>query len=155
MSNFVLLAATLVIVATAAFSQKPGVPASTSEVSHKDEQQIRQLEAEMLKGEMSSDPVVFEKILADDCLNLPAGPDLTKAKLVEGVRKSQRQAPPYIARKEDMHVYMLGDTAVAMYEKVYAPRENPSQLDQQAVTDVFVQSADAWKLKISRASPLR
>jgi hypothetical protein len=39
----------------------------------------------MLKGEMNSDPAVFEKIVADDCLLLPAGPDLTKAKLVEGV----------------------------------------------------------------------
>jgi hypothetical protein len=111
MRNFVLQAATFVLVATAAFSQQSAVSASNSEVSQKDEQQIQQLEAEMLNGEMNSDPVVFEKILADDCLNLPAGPDLTKANLVEGVRKSQGQAPPYIAREQDMHVYMLGDTA--------------------------------------------
>jgi hypothetical protein len=109
----------------------------------------------LLKGEMNSDPVVFEKILADDCLNLPAGPGLTKAKLVEGVRKSQGQAPPYIASEEDMHVYMLGDTAIAMYVKEYAVRANPNQVDRQDLTDVFVRSAGTWKLKISRASPLR
>ena len=109
----------------------------------------------MLKGEMNSDPVVFEKILADDCLNLPAGPDFTKAKLVEGVHKSQGQAPPYIATEEDMHVYMLGDTAIAMYVKEYAVRANPNQVDRQDLTDVFVRSAGTWKLKISRASPLR
>lgn len=149
MRNRVLQAA-IVIVASASFSQQQAVSAST-----KNEKQIRQLETEMLKGEMNSDPVVFEKILADDCINLPAGPKFTKAKLVEGVRKAQGRAPAYIAQVEDMHVYMLGNTAVAMYEKVYAPRENPSQLDQQAVTDVFVKSADTWKLKISRASPLR
>jgi Domain of unknown function (DUF4440) len=155
MRSFVFKVSTFLIVAAAAFSQKPGIPASTSEVSQKDEQQIRQLEAEILKGEMNSDPVVFEKILADDCLNLPAGPDLTKAKLVEGVYKSQGQAPPYIAREEDMHVYLLGDTAIAMYVKEYAVRANPNQVDRQDLTDVFVRSAGTWKLKISRSSPLR
>ena len=153
MRNFVIQAATFLIVATAAFSQKPGVPASTSEVSKKDEQQIRQLEAEMLNAEMNSDPVVFEKILADDCVMLPAGPDLIKAKLVGGVYKSQGQAPPYIASEEDMHVYMLGDTAIAMYVKEYAVRANPNQVDRQDLTDVFVRSAGTWKLKISRSSP--
>ena len=155
MRNLVLLAATFLIMATAAFSQKLAVSATASEVSQKDEQQIRQLEAEMLKGEMNSDPVAFEKILADDCLMLPAGPDLTKAKLVQGVLKSQGQAPPYIASEEDMHVYMLGDTAIAMYVKEYAVRANLNQVDRQDLTDVFVRSAGTWKLKISRSSPLR
>jgi hypothetical protein len=155
MRNLVLQAATFLIMATAAFSQQSAVSATASEVSQKDEQQIRQFETELLKGEMNSDPVVFEKILADDCLNLPAGPGLTKAKLVEGVRKSQGQAPPYIASEEDMHVYMLGDTAIAMYVKEYAVRANPNQVDRQDLTDVFVRSAGTWKLKISRASPLR
>ena len=155
MRNLVLLAATFLITATGAFSQKSAVSASASEVSQRNEQQVRQLEAEMLEGEMNSDPVVFEKILADDCLNLPAGPDFTKAKLVEGIRKSQGQAPAYTAHVEHMHVYILAETAVAMYEKEYAPRANPGQLDRQAVTDIFVRSAGTWKLKISRASPLR
>ena len=128
MRNLVLLAATFLIMATAAFSQKSAVSATASGVSQKDDQQIRQLEAEMLKGEMNSDSVVFEKILADDCLSLPAGPDLTKAKLVEGIRKSQGQPPPYSAREDDMHVYMLGDTAIAMYVKEYAVRANPTKL---------------------------
>jgi hypothetical protein len=153
MRSFAFRVVTFLIVATAAFSQKSGVPASTSEVSQKDEQQIRQLEAEMLKGEMSSDPAVFEKVLADDCLMLPAGPDLTKAKLVEGVTKSRGQAPPYIAREADMRVYMLGDTAAALYVKEYAVRANPNQVDRQDLTDVFVRSDGTWKLKISRSSP--
>ncbi len=70
----------------------------------------------------------LEKILADDCLNLPAGPDFTKVKLVEGVHKSQGQAPPYIASEEDMHVFMLGDTAIAMYVKEYAVEQAPAKL---------------------------
>lgn len=155
MGSFVFQAATLLIVATAAFSQKSTVSATTSEVSQKDEQQIRQLEVEMLKGEMNSDATVFEKILADDCLHLPAGPDLTKAKLVAGVRTSQGQAPPYTASEEDLHVYVLGDTALVIYVKEYAVRANPNQVDQQDLTDVFVRSAGTWKLKISRASPHR
>jgi ketosteroid isomerase-like protein len=153
MRSFVIEAATFLIVATAAFSQEPSVPAATRDASQKDEPQILQLEAEMLKGEMNSDPAVFEKILADDCLMLPAGPRLTKAKLVEGIHKSQGQAPPYTARDEDMHVYLLGDTAIAMYVKEYAVRANPNQVDRQDLTDVFVRSNDTWKLKISRSSP--
>ncbi len=155
MRNLVLVAATFLIMAAAAFSQKSAVSASASEVSQKDEEEIRQLEAELLKGEMNSDPAVFEKILADDCLQLPAGPDFTKAKLVEGVRKAQGQAPAYFAQVEYMHVYILGDTAVVFYQKDYAQRANPGQLDRQALTDVFLRSAGTWKLKISRASPLR
>ena len=155
MRNLVLVAATFLTMATAAFSQKSAVSASASEVSQKDEQQIRQLEAELLKGEMNSDPVVFETILADDCLNLPAGPGLTKAKLVEGVRKAQGQSPAYTAQVANMHVYILGDIAVAVYEKEYAPRANPGQLDQYVSTDVFVRSASTWKLKVSRGTPLR
>jgi hypothetical protein len=150
-----VLQATLVIVATAAFSQQSTVSASTSEASPKGEEQILQLESEMLKGEMNSDPVVFEKILTDDCLHLPAGPDLTKAKLVEGIRKSQGQAPPYTARETDMHVYVLGDTGIAIYVKEYIARENPNQVDDQDVTDIFVKSAGSWKLKISRETHRR
>jgi hypothetical protein len=77
---------------------------------------------------------------------------LTKVKLIEGIRKSQGQAPPYIAREEDMHVYMLADTAVAIYVKEYAVRTNPNQVDRQDLTDIFVRSAGTWKLKISRAT---
>jgi ketosteroid isomerase-like protein len=153
MPNFVLQAATFLIVATAAFSQKPGVPASTSEVSQKDEQQIRQLETEMLKGEMNSDPAVVEKIYADDCVLLPGRPGWTKAGLVESIRKSQGQAPPYIASQEDMHIYMLGDTAIVMYVKKYVVRANPDQVDRQDQTEVFLRSDGTWKLKISRSSP--
>lgn len=155
MRNLVFQAATLVIVATAAFSQQSTVSTSISEASQNGEAQILQLESEMLKGEMNSDPVVFEKILTDDCLQLPAGPDLTKAKLVEGIRKAQGQAPPYTARETDMHVYMLGDTGIAIYVKEYIAKENPNQIDDQDVTDVFVKSAGTWKLKISRATHRR
>ena len=118
MRSFVFQVATFLIVATAAFSQNPGGAASTSQVSQKGEQQILQIEAEMLKGEMNSDPAVVEKIYADDCIN-PSRADWSKAELVKGVREHQGQAPPYIATEEDMHVYVLGDTAIAMYVKKY------------------------------------
>jgi hypothetical protein len=54
-----------------------------------------------------------------------------------------------------MHVYMLGDTAIAMYVKKYVVRENPNQVDRWDQTEVFVSSAGTWKLKISRSSPHR
>jgi hypothetical protein len=155
MRSFAFKVATFLIAATAAFSQKPGVAVSSSEVSQKGEQQILQLEAEMLKGEMNSDPAVVEKIYADDCIN-PSDPGWTKAKLVDGIKNDYRgQAPPYIASQEDMHVYMLGDTAIAMYVKKYVVREDPSQVDLWDQTEIFVSSAGTWKLKISRSSPHR
>jgi len=46
MRNLALLAATFLIMATAAYSQKSAVSASANEVSQKDERQIRQLEEE-------------------------------------------------------------------------------------------------------------
>jgi len=52
-----------------------------------------------------------------------------------------------------MHIYMLGDTAVAMYVKKYVVKENPSIFDIQDQTDVFVKGGNAWKLRISRSSP--
>jgi ketosteroid isomerase-like protein len=155
MRSPVFWAATFLIVATAAFSQKPGVSASSNEVSQKDEHQIRQLESEMLKGEMNSDEAIVEKIYADDCVILPGRPGWTKARLVEAIHDSQGRTPPYIASEEDMHVYVLGDTAIAMYVKKYAVRANPDQVDRWDQTDVFVRTADTWKLKISRSSPLR
>ena len=153
MRSFVFEVATFLIAATAAFSQRPGVPPSTSEVSQKGEQQIRQLEAEMLIGEMNSDPAVVEKIYADECVLLSAGAGLDKSRLVKGIRESHGQAPPYIASQEDVHVYMLGDTAIVMYVKKYVVRANPDQVDRQDQTEVFVRSDGTWKLKISRSSP--
>lgn len=52
MRSFVFQVVTFLIVATAAFSQKAVAPVSTNERLQNDEHQIRQIEAEMLKGEM-------------------------------------------------------------------------------------------------------
>lgn len=153
MWRFAYQAAVLLMVATAAFPQNPAVPASSNEALQKDEQQIRQIEAEMLKGEMNSDPAVVERIYADDCASPSGRPGWTKASLVQAIREYQGQAPPYIASQEDMHVYMLGDTAIAMYVKKYAVRADPDRVDRQDQTDVFVRSAGTWKLKLSRSSP--
>ena len=153
MRNLVLVAATFLIMATATFSQTSAVSASTSEVSKKDEQQIRQLEAEMLKGEMNSDPAVVERIYADDWISVGGRTGWTKARLVPAISQAQGQAPPYIASQEDMHVYMLGDTAIVMYVKKYVVRASPDQVDSQDATEVFLRSNGTWKLKISRGSP--
>ena len=153
MRSFVFRLATFLIAAAPVFPQSPAAPVSTNEGSQKDEQQIRQIEAEMLKGEMNSDPAVIEKLVADDCVFWPAGPTWTKAKLLDGIRKSQGLPPPYIATDEDMHIYVLGETAIAIYVKRYAVRENPDHIDLQDLTNVFVRTSGNWKLKISRSSP--
>jgi len=148
--RYIFLAATFLIVATGASSQKPGSPAPTSAALQRGEEQIRQLETEMLKGEMNSDPTVVEKIYADDWAGYASGH--TKARLINGIRDYNGQAPPYVASQEDMHIYVLGDTAIAMYVKKYVARENPSNVDRFDETDVFVRGAGTWKLKVSRSS---
>jgi hypothetical protein len=140
------------IVATGVFSQNPRVAASTSEISQNGDQQILQIEAEMLRSEMNSDPATVEKIYADDCIN-PTRPDWTKAELLKFVQEYQGQAPPYIASEENMRVYMLGDTAIAMFVKKYVVRDNPDQVDRQDITDVFVRSGGTWKLKLGWSRP--
>ena len=97
MRSFVVAIVSFSMVAPAAFFAEGVGPRPSDDVSQKDQQQIQQLEAELLKGEMNSDPAVFEKILADDCLHLPAGPDFTKTKLVEGVRKARAGSSLYRA----------------------------------------------------------
>ncbi len=66
MRSFVFAVVSFLMVTTAGFSQPAVVPPSSNHASQNDEQQIRQLESEILKGEMNSDPAVFENILADD-----------------------------------------------------------------------------------------
>jgi len=146
----------LIVVATVGFSQKQDSPAPTIEIPAKDALPIWKLEAEMLKAEMNGDSSEVEKVYDYDndwTTPAPSRPDWNKAALLKAIREHEGDPTPYIATQEGMHIYMLGDTAVAMYVKKYVVKENPSIFDIQDQTDVFVKGGNAWKLRISRSSP--
>jgi ketosteroid isomerase-like protein len=134
----------------AAPSQAQESPAATG--AHGDADAIQTIEADLLKSEATSNIPVMERILADDYVNLvPHGPGPSKEKIIEGMKPHAGQAPPYSVEMHDLHVYVLGDTAVAVYVKTYTAKEN-GNTDNEDTTHVFVKDHGSWKLKISRAS---
>jgi hypothetical protein len=50
-----------------------------------------------------------------------------------------------------MHICVLGDTAVAAYDKAYIAKEN-GNLVHEDTTHIFTKVQGTWKLRISRAS---
>jgi uncharacterized protein (TIGR02246 family) len=137
-------------------AQQQTLPAATpTPTADADEQAIRQLEADLLKGEMSGDAEVVANIFADDWVNIiPSGAfGPTKARLLEGAKEHPNQAPPYTATQQDMRVYIFGDTAIAIYVKEYAAKRGKNTAHQD-VTDVFTRSNsnDTWKLRLTRTS---
>lgn len=136
-----------------AVSQTPpsDVQKTTSAVQS-DVDAIESIEADMVKGESSTDTAVFERTLADDYVNLnPHGLGPGKNKFIEGMRPHVGQAPPYSVEMHDLHVYVLGDTAVAVSVRTYTAKENGNIANEDS-THIFARDHGSWKLKISRAS---
>jgi SnoaL-like domain len=67
------------------------------------------------------------------------------------MRPHAGQAPPYSVENSDMHIYILGDTAVTAYVRTYKAKEN-GNVSREDTTHIFVKDHGAWKLKVSRAS---
>jgi len=117
-----------------------------------DTQAIQKIEDDLLKAENTTDVAIYKETLADDYINLiPRGLGPDKAAIIQGMQPHAGQAPPYSVETSDMHVYILGDTAVAAYVKTYTAKEN-GNVDREDTTHVFVRDHGAWKLKLSRAS---
>ena len=137
------------------FSQKPTEPAASQQptTSDADEQAIRQLEADLLKSEMTGDAEVVANVFADDWVNIiPSGAfGPTKARLLEAAEEHPNQTPPYTVNQQDLRVYIYGDTATAIYVKEYASKRSKNTAHQD-VTDVFTRSNDTWKLRLTRTS---
>jgi len=113
---------------------------------------IQRIEAELLKAEGTTDIAVFDRTLADDYVNLgPHGLGPAKNQIIEGMRPHAGQAPPYSVEMHDLHVYVLGDTAVAASVRIYTAKENGNIANEDS-THIFVRDHGNWKLKISRAS---
>ena len=102
---------------------------------------------------MTTDPAVFDRIVADDWVNLnPTRIGPNQATILERYRERAGHAPPYVAKEEDLQIYLLGETAVAAYIKVYTANENHNVASHDT-TDIFIKTSGIWKLRISRTSP--
>jgi hypothetical protein len=103
-------------------------------------------------AERSPNPTTLERILANDFVNLtPNGIGSDKETLSENFRQRAGEAPPYPVRQEDMHIYVLGDAAVAAFVKVYIAKEN-GNVAREDDTHLYAREGGVWKLRISRVS---
>ena len=105
-----------------------------------------------MPGEETTDIGVLQRVLADDFVNLvPRGVGPGKAELIANLRSKAGQASPYRLETKDMRVYVLGDTAVAAYEKLYIAKENENIAHEQT-THVFTKDHGVWTMRIARAT---
>jgi ketosteroid isomerase-like protein len=138
-----------VVMAQSATSGLPTDHNKSSEV-----QAIRQVEAQLLDAERTTDLRILQQICADDYVNLtPTGVGPDKAELLSRLKVHEGEAPPYSVKQQDMRIYVLNDTsAVAAYVKVYIANENGNVARQDA-TDVFTKDHGSWRLRFSKISP--
>ena len=144
--RFLISCLALITVALPTFAQ------SNSSPQQDDVKAIQQIEDDWLRGERTTDIATFERLLSDDYVNLtPRGVGPGKAKIVEQVRTRAGQAPPYSIETADMHIYILGDVAVAAYVKTYTAKQNGNVMHEDN-THIFKKENGVWKLKLSRES---
>jgi len=138
--------------AAPAFTQNPSNPAPKTTTIENESQLIQQIEDDWLKGENTTDIAVLERVLADDYVNLtPRGLGPGKAEIISHLQPRAGQVPPYSLDIKDMHIYILGDTAVAAYVKTYTAKEDGKVIGEDT-THIFTKDHGTWKLRISRAS---
>jgi|SRR5579864_9329338 hypothetical protein len=142
--NFVALA--LLVTPASLFSQGPNADSSKTETKV-----IRQIEDSLIDGK-TNNADALERVLADDYVNLVArGIGPSKSEIIANIRQHAGQSLPYTTDVEDMHIYILGDTAVAAFTKVYTTKEN-GNIAREDNTHIFRKDQGVWKLKISRAT---
>ena len=152
--RYAILLSLILLSLVAAFAQtQPNPhPSGTATRQQSDTQAIEQIEADFLGSEKDTDPAVIDRVLADDYVNLtPQGTGPDKAAILKHFRTNASQSPPYSVKTKDMHIYILGDTAVAAYVKVYTAKENGNVAYEDA-THIFTRTNGVWKLRISRTS---
>ena len=130
----------------------PTVSQTAKAAASDDTQAIRDIERDFLTMERTTNTGLLDRILADDYVSIaPHGLGPTKAELLKTLRPKDGQPPPYTVETSDMRIYILGETAVAAFTKVYTAKEN-GNVAHEDNTHVFKKEAGAWKLKLSRTS---
>jgi ketosteroid isomerase-like protein len=148
MRCFVLCLLALPILIPLAFAQA----SAAAQPKSGDENAIQRIESSWLTAERNTDPAVLERVLSDDYVNLsPEGIAPGKAQLLKNFQAHAGEAPPYSVETRDMRIYILGDTAVAAYVKIYTAKETGSVAREDS-THIFTRDHGIWKLRVSRAS---
>jgi ketosteroid isomerase-like protein len=148
----IALALFLCLCVPPAFNQAAPTQTPNGAQGDADASAIQTIETDLLKSESTTNIAVMEQTLADDYVNLtPHGLGPGKKEIIEGMKPHAGQAPPYSVEVHELHVYVLGDTAVAVFVKTYTAKENGNMANEDT-THVFIRDRGSWKLKISRAS---
>ena len=148
----------ILILTAVIFAQTGPAPAtSATKMQHSDTESLVQIEKDLLKAKLTSDPEAIGKFLADDWVNFsPTGRGWGKPELMEHLRQHSGEVAPFSARQEDLQVFLFGDTAVAVYLEVDTAKPGtnlPFSTLQTDATDVFVKDVGTWKLRMSRGCP--
>jgi ketosteroid isomerase-like protein len=121
-----------------------------------DEQQLRQIEVNTAKGEQQND-VSMMTLFANDWVASSPKKVLSKAEFEQAVKDNfvaHGNGPsPYTITKQDMVVYVFGDTAVVTYIKEYRQTPNTAKFMREDDTDVFKRTPSGWLLQFSKISP--
>ena len=157
----VILTISLVAVALERPSSTPAKEAtarSWAVTQQSDTELLVQIEKDLFRAKMTSNPDVIEKFLSDDWVNIsPTGREGSKAGIMQHLRQHPGELPPFTGQQQDLQVYVFGNTGVATYVEVFTA--NPDQhlpwgsKLQTDGTDVFVKDSGTWKLRLSRGSP--
>ena len=125
---------------------------ATVAASQDDSDAIRQIEADLAQSERTTDIAVQQRVLAEDFVNLlTRGLGPGKTEIIKGMQPHAGEAPPYSVETQDMRIYVLGETAVTSFVKIYTAKEN-GNVAREDTTHVFTKDHGVWKLRISRAS---
>jgi hypothetical protein len=144
---FLLLLGTLTVVGAAS-----SPPASQTQ----DERELRQIEATTAKGEQQND-VSMMRLFASNFVF--AGRNvMSKQQLEDAVRSNfvdHGNGPsPVTIEKNNMAVYLFGDTAVVTYIKEYRQTRDTTKFFDEDMTDVFNRRPQGWLLQFSKSSPV-
>jgi ketosteroid isomerase-like protein len=140
-----LLLGTLTVVGAA------GSPPATET---QDEQELRQIEAAIAKGEQQND-VSMMRLFASDFVS-SGKKVMSKQQLEEAVRSnfvSHGNGPsPVTIEKKNMAVYLFGDTAVVTYIMEYRQTRDTTKFVDEDDTDVFKRGTKGWLLQFGKSS---
>jgi hypothetical protein len=144
---FLLLLGTLTVVGAASTPQA---------AQTQDEQELRQIEATIAKGEQQND-VSMMRLFASDFVS-SGRKVMSKQQLEDAVRSnfvSHGNGPsPVTIEKKNMAVYLFGDTAVVTYIKEYWQTRDTTKFVDEDDTDVFKRGTKGWLLQFGKSSPV-
>ncbi len=159
MKQFVTAVATTLLLSPFTYAKAQTNNASITNVKHvsngkvtssphsKTEQELRTITNEMIQAWLHGDKNVFERYLADNCIETDeSGRVRTRAQVLKNFK-----APPasihYTLNIEDVQVQDYGSTAVMSWKELLSFDANGQKVSQAfRTTDVYMKQGGEWKL---------